>query len=220
MSVRADAASPTTADDWRVVTPGAGSAQLAELSAFRGRILYANGRRPGFMAHDGSFIDEDLLDSDSLHITARAAGQLVGCIRLRPLPEHSQSLLAPILSEARLELLLRALSVDRSDCLEARGLTVEPSMRGASLGSKLMIGCWVVGRWLRKRFILGAVGTRDRQSRLMAHIGAELVPCTERVFASEFDDELQAMYIDLDHPPARLQADLDRVARLLSLPTA
>jgi hypothetical protein len=84
----------------------------------------------------------------------------------------------------------------RSDCLEARGLTVEPSMRGARLGTKLNLGCWVAQRWLKKRLVLGAVGARDGQFRLMAHAGAQMIPGTERAFAAEFDDALQAMYLD------------------------
>jgi hypothetical protein len=45
-----------------------------------------------------------------------------------------------------------------------------------------------------------------------------MIPGMERAFAAEFDDALQAMYLDLEHPPATLQVDLDRVARRLKMP--
>jgi hypothetical protein len=217
MLLRDDALVVDTADDWTVIPAGADPTQLAELSAFRGRILYANGRRPGFVTPSGTYIDDDPLDFDSFHITVRTRGQIVGCIRLRPLPQHSRTLFAPIMGEAELGAFLADLGVARRDCLEARGLTAEPSRRGASLGTKLMLGCWILGRSLGKRLVLGAVGTRDGQSKLMAHIGAQLIPGTAPVFASEFDDALQAMYLDLDHPPATLQSDMDRVAGRLNL---
>ncbi len=207
-----------TGEEWTLVQPHADATQLAELSAFRGRILYANGRRPDFKRQDGSYSDEDPLDSDSFHITVRALGGLVGCVRLRPLPEHAQTLLAPILSAELLDSVLLDLGVVRDDCVEARGLAVEPLMRGTGLAIDVLLGCWVLGRCLAKRLMFGAVGTRDGQSKLLAHIGAQLIPHTDTVFVSEFDDDLQAMYIDLDHPSATLQADLKRVACLLGLP--
>jgi hypothetical protein len=93
------------------------------------------GRRPGFVTPSGSYIDEDPLDCEPFQTIVRAQGQVVGCIRLRPLAQDSRTLFAPIMSEPELGAFLVDLGVARNDCLEARALTAELNKRGASLGT-------------------------------------------------------------------------------------
>ena len=76
--------------EWHLVSPtgctGIDPSVLVEFSEFRGRILYAGGRRLRFQREGMRYADEDSLDSRSFHITARRGGDLVGYTRIRPLP--------------------------------------------------------------------------------------------------------------------------------------
>src|SRR4051812_13932254 len=90
---------------------------LREISEFRGRILYAEGRRPSFRRKDGGYSDEDPLDSQSFHVTVRAAGDLVGYIRIRPIPEYSQSTLGMLITRPEFDGILEGMRLFEEDCL-------------------------------------------------------------------------------------------------------
>src|SRR3954454_23715359 len=88
---------------WQLLRPPAGmpgsteyskqsAVTLAEISEFRGRTLHAGGRRPRF-AHEDGYADDDPVDLHSFHVTVRAGGNLIGCVRVTPLRELSQSFL-------------------------------------------------------------------------------------------------------------------------------
>jgi len=190
---------------------------LAELSEFRGRILYARGRRPEFARVGGRYADDDPLDLESFHVTARKDGALVGCIRVTPLPEYSRSFIGRRVGPSCLEAAVNLMQLARTDCVEAGRWIVDPSARGTALARILLFSLWVVGQGLDKRCLFGAVGVRDGQSTIVARCGGYVAPGTHPVFIKEYDDELSVMYFDLNHPPPRIAAQLRRVGGMLNL---
>jgi hypothetical protein len=206
---------------WRLVASAgcteADPSILRELSEFRGRILYAEGRRPGFQRNDGRYADDDPLDSRSFHITARTAGELVGCTRIRPLPEYAQSSLGRLVTEGQLEAVLEEMRLARNDCLEVSRWTVAPSARGTAVAPTLVVSAWAVGRWLGKRRLLATVGARDGQVTMLARFGGQVLQSVNAKFIAEYDDELAMMHFDLNCPPQRVTARLSAVRRLLQL---
>jgi len=214
---------------WQLVTPCPGlpvdflsseatDGFLAELSEFRGRILYANGRRPRFAREGGRFADDDPLDLESFHVTVRSEGALIGCVRLTPLPEYSRSFIGQRIGPSSLEAVVKRLKLARTDCVEAGRWIVAPEARGTELGRTLLLSLWVVGELLDKRCVFGAVGMRDGQSTLVSRCGGLVAPGIDPLFVQEFDDELSLMYFDLNHPPPRIAIQLARVRRILNLP--
>ena len=101
-------------------------------------------------------------------------------------------------------------------CRSRQGI-VAPSARGVSLGRNLLVSLWVIGRWLGKRYLFGAVGVRDGQVKMLARYGGQTAPAIDPIFVEEYDDELSVMYFDLQHPPPGVAAQLETVERLLGL---
>jgi hypothetical protein len=190
---------------------------LAELSEFRGRILYAGGRRPEFAGAGAQYADDDPLDLEAFHVIVRKDGALIGCVRLMPLPEYSRSLIGRRVGPSCLRAAVSLMKRARTDCVEAGRWIVDPSARGTALGRTLLLSLWVVGQWLDKRCLFGAVGVRDGQSTIAARCGGYVAPGIDPVFIKEYDDELSVMYFDLDHPPPRIAAQLRRVGGILNL---
>jgi hypothetical protein len=221
MTSPAGAREPISAYEWQVV-PSVGCPEtdpvvLAELSEFRGRILYADGRRPRFRREGGGYADDDLLDPRSFHVMVRTDGNLVGYIRIRPLPECSQSSMGELVTRRQFEALLEEMRLTRNDCLEVSRWIVAPSARGTAVGATLVVSCWVVGRWLSKRRLLATVGTRDGQVKMLGRLGGQILHSIDAKFIAEYDDELVTMQFDLNHPPPRVSAQLSAVGRLLKL---
>ena len=191
---------------------------LAELSEFRGRILYANGRRPRFARDGGQYADDDPLDVESFHVTVRADGALIGCARVTPLPEYSRSFIGRRVGPSYLEAAVNLMNLARTDCAEAGRWIVAPSARGTVLGRLLLLSLWVIGQWLDKRCLFGAVGVRDGQSTMVGRCGGHVAPGIDPVFVKEYDDELSVMYFDLSHPPPQIATQLRGVRRILNMP--
>ena len=209
-------APPTGIPDNSPVTTATGGF-LAELSEFRGRMLYANGRRPRFARECGQYADDDPLDLQSFHVTVRADGALIGCARLTPLPEYSQSFIGRRIGPSRLEAALTRMNLARVNCAEAGRWIVAPSARGSFLGRMLLLSLWATGQWLDKRCLFGAVGVRDGQPTMVGRCGGHVAPGIDRIFLKEYDDELSVMYFDLDHPPPQVARQLTRVRCLLNM---
>jgi hypothetical protein len=210
-----------SAYEWHVVPPVTGTwtdpGVLAEISEFRGRILYANGRRPRFRREGGGYADDDPLDPQSFHVTARTGGELVGYTRIRPLPEYSQSSLGQVATRFQFEAALEEMRLARNDCLEVSRWIVAPSVRGTAVGATLVVSAWAVGGWLGKQCLLGTVGARDGQARMLGRFGGQVLHSIDAKFIAEYDDELVTMYFDLTHPPPRVAAQLSTVGRLIKL---
>lgn len=212
---------------WQVVGPPTGIPDkfpvseatggfLAELSEFRGRILYADGRRPRFARDGGQYADDDPLDLESFHVTVRADDALIGCARVAPLPEYSRSFVGRRVGPSYLEAAVNLMNLARTDCAEAGRWIVAPSARGTVLGRLLLLSLWVIGQWLDKRCLFGAVGVRDGQSTMVGRCGGHVAPGIDPVFVKEYDDELSVMYFDLSHPPPQIATQLRGVRRILA----
>ena len=213
---------PNTAStyEWDLVSPaGKGSDPfvLRELSEFRGRILYAGGRRPRFRRAGGGYADDDRLDSRSFHVTARMSGDLVGYLRLRPIPEDSQSFLERLATRPQLEAALKEMRLTPNDCLEVSRWIVAPCARGTAVASTLVVSAHAVGRWLGKRRLLATVGLRDGQVSMLARFGGQVIHSVDAKFLEEYDDDVALMHFDLDSPPPRVAEKLDEAGRLLNL---
>lgn len=207
--------------DWHLVQPLESASErspvLAELSQFRGRILYGEGRRPGFWRMGQGYADYDPLDGNSYHVTVRKESELVGCIRIRPLPGHDQTSLGELITASQFAAFLKEMGLERNDCLDVGRWSVAPSARGTSVGRTLVASAWAVGRWLGKRLLLAAVGTRDGQAKMLTRLGGQVSPSFCVKFIEEYDDELSPMYFDLDQPPPSVALHLPSVERLLKL---
>jgi hypothetical protein len=213
---------------WQVVAPPTGipdslpvsqstSGFLTELSEFRGRMLYADGRRPRFARVGGQYVDDDLLDRESFHVTVRTDGALIGCVRVTPLPEYSRSFIGRRVGPSYLEAAVNMMNLARTECAEAGRWIVAPSARGTVLSRLLLLSLWVMGQWLDKRCLFGAVGVRDGQSTMVGRCGGHVAPGIAPVFVRDYDDELSVMYFDLNHPPPRIATQLKRVRRILNV---
>ena len=210
-----------SAYEWRLISSsayiGTDVCVLREISEFRGRILYADGRRPQFRLEGGGYADDDPLDAGSFHITVRSGGDLVGYIRIRPLPDHFQSSLGRLVTKRQLEAALQEMKLTQNDCLEVSRWMVAPSARGTTVAPNLVVSAWVVGRWLGKRRLFATVGMRDRQVTMLARFGGQVIDTFDAKFIAEYNDELAVMHFDLNDPPPRVAAELSAVGRLLGL---
>ena len=202
---------------WHLIEPPGNASEIAELSEFRGRILHANGRRPLFSRPEGGYSDDDPLDMTSFHVTVRADGELVACIRIRTLPEHAKSSLGRLVTSTQLDGLLEGMRLEHNDCVEVGRWIVAPSVRGTAVARTLVVSCWAVARWLRKHCMFVTAGARDGQVTMLSRFGGQVLHAFHSRFLAEYDDELSPMYFDLDHPPPRVTALLQSVERLLNL---
>jgi hypothetical protein len=213
---------PASAYKWHLVLPGTCAASnvstLAGLSEFRGRILYADGRRPRFRKEDGRYADDDALDSTSFHVTARTDGNLVGYVRVRSMTDYSQSSLRLLVTRPQFEAALEEMQLTRNDCLEVSRWIVAPSARGTEIAATLVVSAWAIGRWVGKWRLLATVGTRDGQAAMLARFGGQVLRSVDAKFMAEYDDELVVLQFDLNDPPPRVATKLSAVGRLLNLP--
>ena len=207
-----DAASETARPD----VAFADSRLLAEISEFRGRVLYADGRRPRFRSGDGLYTDEDPQDLESLHVTVRHHGALIACLRLTP-TLHSRTFIGRLVGDEELNAVLRKMRLSGTDCVEAGRWIVLPSARGMDLGKTLLLSCWAVGIWLNKRCLFGLAGTRDGQAKMICRTGGQVVPGMEARSVQDLDDDVSLVYFDLERPPQFVAAQLPSVGRLLQL---
>jgi hypothetical protein len=210
-----------TAFDWQLVVPvdltESDRSVFAEISEFRGRILYADGRRPRFRQEHGRYGDDDPLDSQSFHVVVRGEGGMVGYIRVRRLPEHSQSSLGRLATAREFEEALGEMRVTRTDCLEVSRWIVAPAARGTAVASMLVVSAWAIGRWLGKRRLLASVGLRDGQAAMLARYGGRILQSIDAKLIAEYDDEVATMQFELACPPPCVAAKLDLAGRLLRL---
>lgn len=197
-------------------SPIADSHLLAEISEFRGRVLYADGRRPHFQSDGGQYSDDDPQDLESLHVTVRNQGLLVACLRLTP-RVHSQTFIGRLVGAQDLNAVLRNMELTGEDCVEAGRWIVLPSARGADLARTLLLCCWAVGLWLNKRRVFGLAGTRDGQAKMICRTGGQRVSGVDARVVQDLDDEVALVYFDLERPPQSVDEQLPSVRQLLQL---
>jgi hypothetical protein len=196
--------------------PAADYHLLAEISEFRGRVLYANGRRPHFQSAGGQYSDDDPQDLESLHVTVRNHAALVACMRLTP-TLHSRTFIGRLVGAYQLNVVLSTMHLRGNDCMEAGRWIVLPSARGTELAKTLLLSSWAVGRWLNKRCIFGLAGTRDGQAKMIRRTGGQTVAGMGVRRVQDLDDDVSLVYFDLDRPPLFVADQLPSVRRLLQL---
>ena len=200
------------ADDGAVSAPQ----WLAELSEMRGRILFAEGRRPAFRLEDGSFADPDPLDAYAYHILARTPFGLAGCCRILSFATAPTSVTESILGPQFGQLLLK-LGTTRAESCEGSRWLVAREYRAKATALRLVAGAWAVARWLGFKYIIGMVGTKDKQDCVLRRTGGRPVPGLATHTCKTFADELRALYFDVLHPAQPFSSLVDEMEALLGL---
>jgi hypothetical protein len=180
-----------------------------ELSAFRGKALWNNGRRPHFLRHDGAPRDFDSIDDLAWHILARAGGQLVGCARVLALSGNNRALADDFFGRETLEHALSTTGLAVNSVAEVSRWIVTPSRNGRGvktpgglqpLGFALIASTVVVARRLGCDAIIGSCGIRDGQDRLIVHAGGTPVPGVPVRKDDQFDDVLVLLMLHTPTP--------------------
>lgn len=179
-----------------------------ELSAFRGRVLFADHRRPEFQLADGRFADPDPIDALAHHVIARDnRQQIIGCIRLFALDETSESLTESLLGSQQLADMLQTLGVKRCEVIECGRWICDPRHRIPRLGMMLAASAGATARALGYATLLCCAG--KGRDRALSRIGLQPVPGIPPVAVPKFDDTVRMMYIH-SHQPSPLFAELMR----------
>ncbi len=193
-------------------------AWLVELSEMRGRVLYAEGRRPAFRLANGDFADPDPFDVYAYHLVAYAATGAVGCIRLVPLVDLPECFSEHLVGHAPFAQALSALQVTRQQAAECGRWMVVPDYRHTSqLGISLAAGIIAVGRQLGHKILIGPTGTRDGQANFLIRIGMQAMPTLPPVAMPLYDDEIQFLYINPSCPNEKLGIQMNQMAERLAL---
>lgn len=193
-------------------------AWLVELSEMRGRVLYAEGRRPTFQLADGRFADDDPLDVHAYHVVAYSATGPVGCIRLVPLADLPECFSEHLVGHQPFAQALVALQVTRPQAAECGRWMVVPDYRHVSqLGICLAAGIIAVGRQLGYKILIGPTGTRDGQANFLIRIGMQAMPALMPLPMPLYDDEIQFLYINPNCPNEKLGMQMNQMAERLAL---
>lgn len=193
-------------------------AWLVGLSEMRGRVLYAQGRRPAFRLANGCFADPDPLDVYAYHLVAYAATGPVGCIRLIPLADLTECFSEHLVGHQPFAQALDALQVTRPQAAECGRWMVVPEYRHISpLAISLAAGIIAVGRQLGYKILIGPTGTRDGQANFLIRIGMQAMPTLPPVPMPVYDDEIQFLYINPNCPNAKLGVWMKQMAERLGL---
>ena len=144
---------------------------LREVQEMRGRVCYAEGRRPSFLTAAGDFLDADSADHDAFHIIGRAQGSAVGCARLLRLANHPNGMMASTFGERQFDDILKGLGTTRQRVAEASRWMVLPEYRGG-LGRNLIAATWAVVRWTGVDGTVALAGTRQFQDAALIRMGA------------------------------------------------
>lgn len=128
---------------------------LAQIRQFRGKVLYAHGRRPQFRDSSGRYRDRQELDHHSMHLLLREdkSCTLVGCIRFALCEEIDCGQVEAIFSAQRTAAFINRLGLRRSDILEGGRLIISPLYQGKGFGALLLQAGTVLGKKLNRRLI-------------------------------------------------------------------
>lgn len=193
-----------------------GYAWVQELSEMRGRVLFDEGRRPGFQLADGTFADPDPLDTHAYHLLVHSSASLVGCTRVVPLINTPTCITESFLGDEEFDRLLLVLGSTRAQTAEGSRWMVVPEHRGSRLGLSLVAGGIAICRCLGMKTVIVMAGTRDGQDRLLMHLGFHPVPGIALHNAPMFDDHIRLLYLDLLQTPKPLIAVLlDKMTQLI-----
>ncbi len=172
---------------------------LEELRAFRGRELFANGRRPAFQIDANTFVDADPHDLHSFHVMMRSpeSGEIVGCNRLMPLDGSRLSQVEAAVGRDRAEEALKLIGATRQSTVEGGRWIVRREERGKGIGPWLVLCGFALCQVVGYRFIWSTAGVRDGQTEKFIQLGHYPIPGF-KVFSSErYADEICLIFADM-----------------------
>lgn len=190
---------------------------INELQHMRGRVAYANGRRPRFMNDDGHLCDPCPLDSLCHHVFVRAQSQLIGSCRLL---EPAQSGITGIEAEIGTESYEQALSeiaVSRQHVAEASRWIVMPEYAALSLGLRIIAGIWALSQALKIQVVMAIAGTAMGQANALIRTGAKPIKSFKPFFSSKYDEELVLLYFEIARPASRFRPLIEQMRSTLQL---
>ena len=204
---------PETTGAWLATVPS----WLEALWAFRGAVLYDQGRRPQFQTADGRLADPDPLDVRAYHVLVYWDSTVVGCARLLPLSCEVASLTETLLGERRFAQMLRDLGVGPAGAIEGGRWLVHPAHRCRGLGVQLVGAGGAVARRLGYQVVFAPVGTRAQQDHVLARLGWQPVPSLPLFDCAVFADTLRVMAITTQRPAPPLRRLMATMASTLGL---
>ena len=189
-----------------------------ELSALRGRVFYAEGRRPQFISANGEFADEDEQDFAAFHLIGSTGAVPVAACRMVRFRDVAMTDFERRVGSRVIEQVLGALQVGRGDAAEVSRWVVDPRFRQEGLGALLIAGMWVLAAHLRILAALAWAGTRDGQAHALMAMGGSPISGVTRIKSEAWDDELQALSFDPYRPATQFQSWVCRMGDRLKLP--
>jgi predicted GNAT family N-acyltransferase len=200
--------------DWEL--PTLPSNWLPELQQMRGRVLYADGRRPAFRLPDGSFADADTIDLDAYHVMVRYNFHIVACTRVLLLSVGTRGVVASSVGQNLADSLVTALRMSGKVVCEGSRWIVAPEYRSQKLGFHIMAASLAVARWLGVGTAFVMAGVRG-QRRLLMRMGARAVENTPIVTSNVYDDEMTLLAFDIMNPTTSMLHAVDEMAETLNL---
>jgi Acetyltransferase (GNAT) domain len=177
---------------------------LKNVGVLRGRVLFDNGRRPGFRTPDGGFLDPDPIDAHAFHILACDGARLVGCVRLYHLePNGPLCVTERILGERTFSQMLQTLDARRTEIIEIGRWIVDPGYRATKRDLGLSIQLVAASGALAKAlgeasgdlrgFVICAAGTKDRQDMLLTRVGMVPVSGIGPIYCEDYKDDVRIL---------------------------
>ncbi|MBB2913899.1 putative N-acetyltransferase YhbS [Streptosporangium becharense] len=139
-----------------------------ELRAFRGEMIYDNGRLPRFRLASGKFDDTDEHDDHAYHMVCRAPSteEIIASARLAPAELLEPSRVMQMDEEVATRI-LESEGFRRSDVLEGARWIVDPRHRGRRIGKLLVVAANVLARHLHRKMIwVGAITAAGQDATL------------------------------------------------------
>lgn len=186
--------------------PGDVPAWLDEIRAFRGRELYAGGRRPAFKVGEDRYLDADERDVHAYHVTTRdvETGELLGCFRFMPLDGSPPSQVDAVLGLEMAERALAEIGAERQRMMESARWIVRRDQQGRGVGYLLMASGFAFSQLLGYDGFWAIAGIRDGQAARCQRAGYRPIPGTTVLSSELFADELCPLYAIAARPSSRL----------------
>lgn len=186
--------------------PGYVPAWLREIQAFRGRELYAEGRRPAFKIGEDRYLDAEDRDVHAYHLTTRDAetGELLGCFRMMPLAGSPPSQVDAVLGPEMAERALAEIGTQRQRMMESARWIVRRDQQGRGVGYLLMASGFALSQLLGHDGFWAVAGIRDGQTARCLRAGYRPIPGTTVLSSELFADELCPLYAIAARPSSRL----------------
>jgi molybdopterin/thiamine biosynthesis adenylyltransferase len=170
--------------------PGSQAELMRQVRRLRARILFDNGRRPGFVDASGAYVDAQELDYGAWHFVARrdVDGPPLGYVRLAT-PEIGDLFQSrAYLGEHRYRELLRAEGLSPARTFEHSRLVVERRARKLGLGIYLNAMAIAAAHCLGAEAMIGTSGTADGQDSFHQRFGFRPVPGTQKYIPRYAED--------------------------------